>query len=191
LRFFASARNLSIDPRIFLMLSAMPHIQSPRQILHSHRKRTTSRCPVADVYVYDFLAFATHSVPESRLGCAATLIAIEKFGTAIMESQRAVDGSEIDSDGFLVSNTRLGSHRSRSMAAAITSLELRAASRDRLAQQMHVGSDGPAIYMLRLESRHLRREAQFLTIEHDELLRREAFQASPLTECVASAALLA
>src|ERR1700733_7080001 len=106
------------------MLSAIPHIQSQLWILNSNRKRSRLRCPVADVYVYDFLACSTHAVPESRLGCAATLVAIEKLGTAIMDSQRAVDASEVDSDGFLVSNTRLGSHRSRSLAAAITSLEL-------------------------------------------------------------------
>jgi hypothetical protein len=91
-----------------------------------------------------------------------------------MESQLVVDESEIDGAGFLIASIGFGSHKVTVLSAQIKSLELRAASRDRLAQSMNPIADDAAMYMLRLESRHLRLQARRLVIERAEIMADES-----------------
>jgi hypothetical protein len=129
---------------------------------------------VGDVYVYCFFPFALVGATGSRSTSAATLAAIEKIGIPIMESQVVVDRSEVNGEGFLVATVGIGSPQITRLNSQIKSLELRAASRDRQALSMDVGGDGPAIYMLNLESRYLRQQTQRLAIERAELLAEES-----------------
>jgi hypothetical protein len=129
---------------------------------------------VGDVYVYHFFPFAVGGALSLRSLLAATLPAIEKIGHPIMESQLVVDESEIDGEGFLIASVGFTPHTITILSAQIRSLELRAASRDRQVQSMDSISDSAAMYMLRLESRHLRLQAKQLGIERSGFLAGEA-----------------
>jgi hypothetical protein len=129
---------------------------------------------VGDVYVYHFFPFAADGAPGSRSLLAATLPAIEKIGNPIMESQIVVDESEIDGEGFLIPSVGFIPHAITILSAQIKSLELRAASRDQQVLLMNSNSESAAMYMLRLESRHLRLQAKQLVIERSEFLAGEA-----------------
>jgi hypothetical protein len=129
---------------------------------------------VGDIYVYHFVPFAIEGSVNSRSSFAATLATIEKLGSAIMDSQIVVDASQINADGFLIPALGFGSHELTTLSAKIKTLELRAAARDHQAQAMSPKSDDAAIYMLSLESRHLRQKARRLMIERADLLASEA-----------------
>jgi hypothetical protein len=132
------------------------------------------RGPVGDVYVYHFFPIAVGGAPASRSLLAATLPAIEKMGRPILESQIVVDESEIDGEGLLIPSVGFTPKKVTILNAQIKSLELRAASRDRQVQSMDPVSDSAAMYMLRLESRHLRLQAKKLLIERSEFLAGNA-----------------
>jgi hypothetical protein len=129
---------------------------------------------MSDVYVYKFYLFPVGGEWRSRSLFSATLTAIEKIGTPIMESQAVVDASQITEQGYLVPSAGFGSLEITELSAEINSLETRAAARDLLAHSMDARADEAAIYMLSLESRHLRQQAQRLTIQRSEILAAEA-----------------
>ena len=133
---------------------------------------------MSDVYVYNFHPFAVGGEWRSRSLFSATLTAIEKIGTPIMESQAVVDASQITEEGYLVPSVGLGSLETTELSTEIKSLEIRAAARDVLAHSMDGCADEATIYMLRLESRHLRQQAQRLILQRAEILAAESGHAS-------------
>jgi hypothetical protein len=124
---------------------------------------------MSDVFLYYFLERSGPDREEKRSVRPATLEAIKGRGTPIMESQIVADQTELDAEGFLVA--AFGTHSSpvNDMAARIWSLELRAASRE---NQAIVSTDGVEKYMLDLESRELRKQAQCLKSQLAELRGR-------------------
>lgn len=129
---------------------------------------------MSDVYVYHFYPFGVGGEGRSRSLFAATLTAIHQVGTPIMDSQVVVDASQLTAEGYLLPSIGFGSPALTQLSAEIKSLEMRVAARDLLAHSMDSKTDEAAIYMLRLESRHLRREAQSLAIEHSEKLAADS-----------------
>jgi hypothetical protein len=79
-----------------------------------------------------------------------------------MESQTVVDHTEVDGNGFLIGGIDNESHPMDELWAEIRSLERRANSRDREALTLNESGEGARIYLLRLESRGLRNQAQRL-----------------------------
>ena len=132
-----------------------------------------TRCPMSDVYVYYFHPFTIDGVDGSRSLFAATLSAIQKLGYPIMESQIVIDGSEVSEQGILIPTEGFGSEIDSHLSAKIRTLELRAAARDRQARSMNESTDGAAIYLLGLESRHLREKAQELSRQRAEAVAGE------------------
>jgi hypothetical protein len=117
---------------------------------------------MTDVYVYYFLRWRG-PVGENVLSKRrATLEAIKGKGEAVMESQIVVDHTEIDANGFLIGGVSDDSHPMDELWAQIRSLELRANSRDSEALELDENSEGKRKYMLHLESRELRDQAQRL-----------------------------
>jgi hypothetical protein len=87
-----------------------------------------------------------------------------------MESQLVIDDSELDEEGFLVTAVGNDSNEIDDISAQIWSLEVRAASRDNEAIDT---TEGAEKYMLSLESRELRRQAQSLRIRRTEFVAGE------------------
>jgi hypothetical protein len=116
---------------------------------------------MTDVYVYYFMRCGPHgdNVLSKR---RATLQTIAGRGEAVMESQIVVDHTEVDGDGFLIGGVGNESHPMDELWAQIRSLERRAESRDSEALKLDESAEGELKYVLRLESRELRREAQRL-----------------------------
>jgi hypothetical protein len=139
---------------------------------------------MGDIYVYHF-----HPFIDGRLGArsifAATLATIEKLGKPIMASQIVVDQSEVDGEGILIPAIGFGSPEITKLSAKIKTLELRAASRDLRAQSMS-SDEGAAIYMLSLESRHLRQKADRFISERARLLASESGHISRTSSLFAS-----
>ena len=92
----------------------------------------------------------------------ATLEAIKGKGEAVMESQIVVDHTEVDGNGFLIDGIDNESHPMDELWAEIRSLERRANSRDSEALTLNESGEGARIYLLRVESRELRNQAQKL-----------------------------
>jgi hypothetical protein len=113
---------------------------------------------MSDVYVYYFTAFNDKQA-EVISNRPATLEAIKSRGVPIMRTQLVVDHSEIDAEGFLLAIAANDSCVFDNIAAQIWSLEARATSRD---NEANASSDGIEQYMLRLESRELRKQARSL-----------------------------
>jgi hypothetical protein len=117
---------------------------------------------MTDMYVYYFMR------PRGPGGAAtlskrrATLDAIKGRGDAVMESQTVVDHREVDDNGFVIRGTSNESHPTDERWSLIRSLELRANSRDTDAQILDERSAGACKYMLQLESRELRHQANRL-----------------------------
>jgi hypothetical protein len=117
---------------------------------------------MTDVYVYYFMrsrGLAGENILSKR---RATLEAINGKGEAVMESQLVVDHTEVDDNGFLVGGVGNASHPTDALWAQIRSLERRANSRDSEALTLTESAEGDRIYLLRLESRELRKQAQAL-----------------------------
>jgi hypothetical protein len=129
---------------------------------------------MADVYVYHFIPFRVVGLPRVPSTRLATLSVINGIGEPIMESQAVVDSSELDSEGFLTPAADFCTSEISALTAKIRSLELRAASRDHLAQSTRSDLSDKDVYMLTLESRHLRAEARQLAIHRANLLAEEA-----------------
>jgi hypothetical protein len=116
---------------------------------------------MTDVYVYHFIRRgpAGENILSKRW---ATLEAINGKGEAVMESQIVVDHTEVDGNGFTIGGGGSESHPMDELWAQIRSLERRANSRDREALTLNESGDGARIYLLRVESRELRNQAQRL-----------------------------
>ena len=78
-----------------------------------------------------------------------------------MESQIVVDHTEVDGNGFLVGGVD-ESHPMDELWAQIRSLERRANSRDAEALELSESTEGDRRYMLHVECRELRKQAQRL-----------------------------
>jgi hypothetical protein len=124
---------------------------------------------MTDKYVYHFTGRFGPGGEIAVSPRAATLEAIQARGAPVMESQIVVDHTELDCDGFLV---RFGTSTNPidSLWSLIRSRKLRAASRDAEALQLNEGTDGERRYMLQMESRELRRQAERLKAQRIELL---------------------
>ncbi len=79
-----------------------------------------------------------------------------------MESHLVVDHTEVDGNGVLIGGIDYQSHPMDELWAEIRSLERRANSRDSEALTLNESGEGARIYLLRLESRELRNQAQML-----------------------------
>lgn len=118
---------------------------------------------MTDVYVYYFMrcggAVGDNILSKRR----ATLGTIKgKGGEAVMESQIVVDHTEVDDNGFLISGVGNESHPMDELWSQIRSLERRAKSRDGEALTSNESDQGQRNYLLLLESRELRAQAQKL-----------------------------
>jgi hypothetical protein len=125
---------------------------------------------MCDMYIYYFtrsLGRDGESVLSARPG---TLEAIKGRGEPVMETQIVVDHTELDAEGFLVAEGGGDSYAIENASAQIRSLEARAASRDSEAID---SADGIEKYMLSLESRELRKQAQALKSRRTELAAGE------------------
>jgi hypothetical protein len=115
---------------------------------------------MADVYVYRFTGWAGPTQPEVK-GQRATLDTIKEIGDPIMESQIVVDDAELDSNGFFFGGAN-DSDPAEDLTNEINSLRLRADARDGEALKLDEANGGAHKYMLHLESRELRKQAQKL-----------------------------
>ena len=127
---------------------------------------------MSDVYVYHFMRRgpAGENILSKR---RATLETIRDKGEAVMESQIVVDHTEVDGHGFLMGGIDNESHPMEALWAEIRSLERRANSRDSEALTLNESAEGERIYLLRLESRELRNQAQQLKNQRAELMTSE------------------
>ena len=122
---------------------------------------------MTDVYVYRFTGWVgqpNENVPSKRL---ATLETIKQMGDPIMESQIVVDDAELDAHGFFCGRVANNSHPIDDVTNEIRSLSLRAESRDAEALMIDETAGGAHKYMLQLESRELRKQAQKLQKQHE------------------------
>jgi hypothetical protein len=117
---------------------------------------------MTDVYVYYFMRCRGPAGEKILSKRRATLEAIKGMGEAVMESQMVVDHTEVDDNGFLIGGIGNESHPMDELWAQIRSLERRAASRDSEALTLNETGEGQRIYLLHLESRELRNQAQML-----------------------------
>ena len=117
---------------------------------------------MTDVYVYYFMRCRGQTDGNVLSNRRATLETIKGKGEAVMESQIVVDHTEVDANGFLIGGVGNESHPMDELWAQIRSLERRANSRDSEALTLNERGEGQRIYLLRLESRELRNQAQRL-----------------------------
>jgi hypothetical protein len=117
---------------------------------------------MTDVYVYYFMRRSGPTGENVLSKRRATLEAIKGKGEAVMESQIVVDHTEVDANGFLIGGVGNESHPMDELWAEIRSLERRANSRDGEALTLNERGEGKRIYLLHLESRELRNQAQQL-----------------------------
>jgi hypothetical protein len=117
---------------------------------------------MTDVYVYYFMRRRGPVGEDILSKRRATLETIKGKGEAVMESQMVVDHTEVDDNGFLIGGVAYESHPTDELWAQIRSLERRANSRNSEALTLDESAEGQRIYMLRLESRELRNQAQSL-----------------------------
>jgi hypothetical protein len=125
---------------------------------------------MSDVYIYYFIGPHGRNGKISLSARPATLEAIEGRGEAVMESQIVVDHTQLDEDGFLAATVGGAPYAINDIVAQITSLEVRAASRDNEAIR---STDGAEKYMLSLESRELRKQARNLKSRRAESVAGE------------------
>jgi hypothetical protein len=116
--------------------------------------------PDALVYYFLFRERSTGRLVRSK--SPATLAAIKGRGEPVLESQMAVDESEIDALGFLVCRSVRAGDPAGELWSEIRSLRLRAASRERQAKQLDVALDRERELILRAESQELRTRADWL-----------------------------
>src|ERR1700726_725065 len=130
------------------------------------------RLPMTDVYVYYFMRRgpAGENILSKR---RATLETINGKREAVMESQMVVDHTEVDGNGFLIGGVCNELHPMDELWAQIRSLERRANSRDSEALTLNESGAGQRIYLLRLESRELRNQAQRLKKQRADSLAGE------------------
>jgi len=127
---------------------------------------------MCDVYVYYFVHIGP--VGERLLSKRrATLERIKVEGEPVMESQFVVDHSEVDDNGFVIGHASANSHPMDELWSQIRSLDRRAQSRDNDALQLDERSEAAAKYMLSLESKELRKQAQALRTERVDKMANE------------------
>ncbi len=124
---------------------------------------------MTDKYVYQFTGPFGPGGEIALSARAATLEAIQNRGQPVMESQIVVDQTEVDSDGFLV-GFGISTNPIDNLWSLLRSLKLRAESRDAEALQLDEHSHGERKYMLQMESKELRRQAEGLKKQRIELL---------------------
>jgi len=122
---------------------------------------------MTDVYVYRFIGWDGSTEADARSRRRATLEAIKEMGDPIMESQIVVDDAELDSNGFFSGTVANDPHSTEAVTNEIKSLNLRAASRDAEALDLDDNAAGARKYMLQLESRELRKQAQLLQKQYE------------------------
>lgn len=115
-----------------------------------------------DAFVYYFLVRDRKTGKLVSSKRRATLEAIKSKGEPLMESQMAVDASEVDAGGFLVSRSVGGAEPTDELWGEIRSLRLRADSREREAKQLNSSMDRERKLVLCAESRELRSRAERL-----------------------------
>jgi hypothetical protein len=115
-----------------------------------------------DAFVYYFMIRDRSSGRLVSSKRRATLEAIQSKGEPLWESRMAVDESELDATGFLVSRADSGSDPMDELWSDIRSLRLRADSRDRDAQQLSETTHREQKLTLCAESRELRNKADRL-----------------------------
>jgi hypothetical protein len=115
-----------------------------------------------DAFVYYFLVRDRSSGTLVSSKRRATLEAILSRGEPLWESRIAVDDSELDATGFLVSRADRGSDPMDELWSDIRSLRLRADSRDREAKQLSETTQREQKLTLCAESRELRNKADRL-----------------------------
>jgi hypothetical protein len=130
--------------------------------------------PMADAYVYFFAVLDRSSGRFVRSTRMATLVAIKTRGKPLMDTQTTVDESELDSAGFLVGRSVGGSVLGDDLRGEIRSLNLRATSRDRQALKLNESTDAAPKYLLRVESRELRKQAGQMQRERRDMLAAES-----------------
>jgi hypothetical protein len=128
---------------------------------------------MTDVYVYYFMRFRAPAGENILSKRRATLEAIKGKGEAVMESQIVVDHTEVDDNGFLIGGIGSESHTMDELWAQIRSLERRAKSRDSEALTLDENREGRLIYLLHLESRELRNQAQGLKKQRADSMAAE------------------
>lgn len=128
---------------------------------------------MTDMYVYYFLRNHGRTGETILSKRRATLEAIRSMGEPVMESQIVVDHTEVDANGFLIGGVDDESRPMDEHWAQIRSLERRANSRDFEASQLVDDPDGRRQYMLSLESRELRNQAQKLRKRRADVVTEE------------------
>jgi hypothetical protein len=128
---------------------------------------------MTDVYVYYFSQIGPTGIKVIS-NRRATLDAIGRIGEAVMESQIVVDHTEVDDNGFVIGHTRDDSHPMDALGSQIISLERRANSRDNETPTLSERSEAQNKYMLSLESRELRKQAQALRKQRSDSLTAES-----------------
>jgi len=128
---------------------------------------------MTDVYVYYFMRHRGPGGEKFLSQRRATLEAIKGMGEPVMESQIVVDYTEVDGNGFLIGGVGSQSHPTDELWAQIRSLERRAISRDSEALKLNESTEGERKYMLSLESRELRGQAQRLKKQRTDLMAGE------------------
>jgi hypothetical protein len=118
------------------------------------------RMPDAFVYYFLIRDRSTGRLVTSKR--RATLAAIKSKGEPLLESQMAVDDSEVDAMGFLVSRSDGDGDPTGELWGEIRSLRLRAESREREAKQLNDGMDRERKLMLCAEGRELRNRSDRL-----------------------------
>ena len=115
---------------------------------------------MTDVSVYYFVRHGAPGGKELLSERRATLATIIVRGKAVMQSQRVVDHTEVDGNGFLIGGA--GDESDAELWSQIRSLEARAKSRDREALKIAPGVESDRRQMLHRESLELRTQARIL-----------------------------
>jgi hypothetical protein len=122
---------------------------------------------MTDVSVYYFMRRGGPGGKELLSERRATLETIKDRGKAVMQSQRVVDHTEVDGNGFLIGGAGDESHPE--LWSQIRSLEARAKSRDREALTIVEGAASGRRQMLLGESLELRNQARLLKTRVDRM----------------------
>ena len=122
---------------------------------------------MTDVSVYYFVRHGGPGGKELLSERRATLETIKDRGKAVMQSQRVVDHTEVDGNGFLIGGAGDESHPE--LWSQIRSLEARAKSRDRDALKIIEGADSGRRQVLQGESLALRNQVRILKIRADRM----------------------
>lgn len=135
-----------------------------------------------DIFVYCFLVRDRSSGRLVGSKRRATLEAIKSHGEPLLETEMAVDASEVDAAGFLVRSVG-GGGPTDALWGEIRSLRLRADSREREAKEL-CEADLEQGFILRAESQELRNKAkrlqQFIQKPNEHAAGEAPYQAAPM-----------